>query len=104
MSHFEPYQNPRQSCLEQWRDEITQMRSLSWPYHAIAKWLLDENQVSISTEAIRQFCKVRGIHKGSKSHTSPSTQQKKEKTTTAPAQADEEIFTFEPKPIDVHKR
>ena len=50
--------------LEQWRSEITEMRSLSWPHEKIAtRWLLNNKQLKISSEAVRKFCEVRGIKK-----------------------------------------
>jgi len=104
VNNFQPYQNPNQSRLEQWWNEIAEMRSQNWPYTAIAKWLLDEQQLKISTEAIRQFCHLRNISKGQKIKThikktavNPSklSQQYEEKNT--------ERFTYKAKPIDVHK-
>lgn len=55
---------PNISRLEKWRDEITTMRRLNWPNDKIAQWLHDEKAFKISGEAVRKFCKVRGIKKG----------------------------------------
>ncbi len=40
------------------------MRAAIWPYRRIAKWLREERGISISHEAVRQFCVVRSIEKG----------------------------------------
>ena len=61
--HFEEHYPLRSSRLEQWRDEITAMRTAKWPHQQIAKWLQTEQHFTISAEAVRQFCKVRGILK-----------------------------------------
>ena len=60
---FEPYQAINQSRMEPWRAEITQMRSVNWPYRKIAEWLADEAEIRVSLQAVQQFCKVRGITK-----------------------------------------
>ena len=60
---FQPHVRPNVSRLEQWRSEITEMRSLSWPHEKIARWLLNNKQLKISSEAVRKFCEVRGIKK-----------------------------------------
>lgn len=106
MNKFEPYQNPNQSRLEKWRNEITEMRSLNWPYPAIAKWLLDEQQLKISKEAIRQFCKLRNITKGKKTKTIAKQVQlsspKPVQQTRDGIPPEDNKFTYEAKPIDVH--
>ncbi|MGB0372008.1 MAG: hypothetical protein ACPGN3_11790 [Opitutales bacterium] len=64
MKKHTPYQRTNVSKLETWRDDIVEMRSLNWPHDAIAQWLAEECNFSISGEAVRQFCKVRNISKG----------------------------------------
>ena len=39
------------------------MRQKAWPYKRIAQWLWEKKGITISSEAIRQFCCVRGIIK-----------------------------------------
>lgn len=73
---FEPHLRPNLSKLETWRSEITEMRSLKWPYTRIVAWLSIEQNFKISSEAVRQFCKVRSISKEQQFKTSRS--QKKE--------------------------
>lgn len=69
-SGFEFHQPSLRSRLEEWRSDIVAMRVACWPYRRIAAWLLENYQVRISREAIRQFCKVRGITKGESSNES----------------------------------
>lgn len=64
MMTFETHSIPLRSRLEEWREEVTAMRAANWPYSRIARWLQEEKGVSISREAVRQFCAVRGILKG----------------------------------------
>ncbi|GAA5481998.1 hypothetical protein [Haloferula sargassicola] len=42
------------------------MRSANWPCQRIAAWFAEQN-VTISAEGVRQFCKVRGIRKATPS-------------------------------------
>ncbi|MBB5353868.1 hypothetical protein HNR46_004132 [Haloferula luteola] len=63
---FEPHRSPKVSRLEPWRREVAEMRSVNWPFQKIATWFAERN-VTISTEGVRQFCKVRGIRKASPS-------------------------------------
>ena len=62
--NFEPYRATNQSRLEPWREQIVQMRGLNWPYLKISQWLARNTEVSVSFQAVHQFCKVRGIQKG----------------------------------------
>jgi len=74
--HFEEHYPLRTSRLEQWREEIAAMRAAKWPHQRIADWLQSEQQFSISAEAVRQFCKVRGILKP-KGKITPSPRSKR---------------------------
>lgn len=58
---FPPHQRPNVSRLETYRSEIVAMRSSKWPFLKIAAWLIDQHRITVSKEAVRQFCKVRGI-------------------------------------------
>lgn len=58
---FPPHQRPNVSRLETYRSEIVAMRSSKWPFLKIAAWLNDQHQITVSKEAVRQFCKVRSI-------------------------------------------
>lgn len=63
---FEFHQRPNASRLESAEKEIVAMRSASWPYQRIAEWLSAEKNLSVTKEAVRQFCNVRSITKGSR--------------------------------------
>ncbi|GHC56047.1 hypothetical protein GCM10007100_23670 [Roseibacillus persicicus] len=69
--NFQPYQAINKSRLEPWRNQIAQMRGLNWPYLKIAQWLAQNTEVSVSFQAVQQFCKVRGILKGEQSKPPP---------------------------------
>ena len=103
MSKFQPYQKPNVSRLEKWRGDITEMRALNWPYPEIAKWLLEQHQLKITSEAIRQFCNLRSIVKG-------STQKRRAPRQPHAARRTEEKdtkrqFTYDSsKPIDIHRK
>jgi len=73
LEEFQPYQAINQSRLEAWRNQITEMRSLNWPYQKIADWLARETEISVSLQAVHQFCKVRGIVKGNAATPPPPT-------------------------------
>ena len=77
---FELHTIPLKSRLEAWREDIVAMRAAVWPYRRIAKWLRDEKAVSISREAVRQFCVVRGIEKGTLSFSTRDDAQKRSPT------------------------
>lgn len=62
---FEPHEKPYWSRLEKWRAEITEMRRQNWPYSKIVEWLRTEGPISVTREAVRKFCQVRKIRKGS---------------------------------------
>lgn len=108
MDNFQPYRNPSQSRLEQWRSEIIEMRSLNWPYPAIAKWLLDEKQLEISTEAIRQFCRLRNIGKGAKKTKRGAAQSRSAPPQTGQSTQDQKSgsdeFTYDSRPIDLYEK
>ena len=72
-SEFQLYQAVNQSRLEPWRNQVAEMRSLRWPYQKIADWLAREAEVSVSLQAVHQFCKVRGIEKGNAATPPPPT-------------------------------
>jgi len=63
--NFERHQAANQSRLEPWRSHIAEMRRLDWPYQKIAEWLAQHQRIAVSLQAVQQFCKVRGIKKGS---------------------------------------
>lgn len=41
------------------------MRSLNWPFQKVANWLKQHAGIVVTLQAVHQFCKVRGIKKGS---------------------------------------
>ena len=69
--NFEPYQTANQSRLEPWREQIVQMRRLNWPYLKISQWLAEHTGITVSLQAVHQFCKVRDIQKGGASKPPP---------------------------------
>ena len=58
---FPQHQRPNISRLETYRSEIVAMRSSNWPFLKIAAWLDEHHQITVSKEAVRQFCRIRGI-------------------------------------------
>ena len=70
---FEPYQAVNQSRLEPWRSQIVEMRSLNWPFQKVANWLKQHAGIVVTLQAVHQFCKVRGIAKGSAAKLPPPT-------------------------------
>ena len=75
-SKFEFHESPYRSRLEKWRSEITAMRSQNWPYSRIVEWLALYAQISVTKEAVRKFCLVRGIQKNSPSRPNSQARQK----------------------------
>ena len=82
------------------------MRRLQWPNGKIAQWLRDEHGLTISGEAVRKFCKVRGIRKGrvprqpARAHR-PVTREQAERQ----AEKEERVFEYDDSgPIDIHGR
>lgn len=65
---FEAHIHPNCSQLEQWRDEIAEMRAQNWPYRKIVAWLASEENTIVGRETLRQFCLVRDIPKGKFKH------------------------------------
>ena len=103
MSKFQPYKKPNISSLEQWRDDITEMRSLNWPYPEIVKWLLEEHTLKITSESVRQFCNLRGIVKGSKQKRKRVPSQSP--PTHTPKLESNKKFTYDSsEPIDIHRK
>jgi hypothetical protein len=90
---FQPYQTVNQSRLEPWRNQIAEMRSLNWPYQKIADWLAQEAEVFVSLQAVHQFCKVRGIVKGSASKPPPPV------STAGPRVTPRKKKSAKPKPL-----
>jgi hypothetical protein len=70
---FPPHQRPNVSRLESFRSEIAAMRASNWPFLKIAAWLDEHHQINVSKEAVRQFCKVRGIGQVSRMAEQPSS-------------------------------
>ncbi len=104
MSKFQPYQKPNVSRLEQWRDDITEMRALNWPYPEIAKWLLDQHQLKITSEAIRQFCNLRNIIKGAPPKQKNNSPKSHNVIHPAKKKAVKKFTYDSSKPIDIHKK
>jgi len=61
---LKPYRHPNRSRLDEWYDQICQMRSLNWPYAKIVEWLLECHDFQVAEETVRRFCKRQGIIKG----------------------------------------
>lgn len=110
--HNKTYQRANQSRLEQWRSQITSLRASGWPNNKIASILRAEHGVSVSGEAVRQFCNLRRISKGEPDGTiDPSKSQQPEKTvkktprTLRPTPPIERVFDYdESKPIILKRR
>ena len=100
---FEPYQAINQSRLEPWREEIIQMRSLNWPYRKIAEWLAEESEITVSLQAVQQFCKVRGITKGGGAKPPPPIRKSEPRRTTTRTTKRKTLFEYtgEDQPIDL---
>jgi len=102
--HFEAHQSPNQSRLEPWENEITEMRSLSWPYQRIAEWFRSEQNISISETGVRKFCVVRGIQKG-QTEEPLAPKRSAPKTKTAKPQ-NKPLFEYDSEkaePINIHR-
>ncbi len=108
---FEKHKRPHTSILEEWWDEIEAMRTQEWPYRRIADWLRNNKEITISAEAVRQFCKVRDISKGnserqpkarpSRTPTKPLKQNRYPKPKTPVKR----IFEYDDtEPIDIHNK
>jgi len=91
-SQFQQHQRPNRSHLEQWRDEISEMRSLNWPFMKIAKWLLENQNFQISAQAIHQFCKRREIPE---KRTVLVAKPKPQKTIRRSASKQKKIFEYD---------
>ncbi|MGC6458464.1 MAG: hypothetical protein ACON4R_08825 [Akkermansiaceae bacterium] len=100
---FEPYQATNQSRLEPWRGEIVQMRSVNWPYRKIAEWLIEEAGITVSLQAVQQFCKVRGITKGGGAKLPPPIRKSEPRRTTTRSAKRRTLFEYngEDQPIDL---
>jgi hypothetical protein len=95
---FPMHQRSNVSRLESVKVEIAAMRSAHWPYHRIADWLRSEKAITVSKEAIRQFCSVRHIEKGG------SSLQTVVRPARLPAPAAGKKFHFDDsKPIETRK-
>jgi len=104
---FEQHGRPLPSRLEQWREEITAMRTANWPYPRIAAWLLDQHQFQITGEAIRQFCKVREITKGGATtfQSAQSPTKKRQTHQTNNSEKKPKLFEYDSdKPIIINRK
>ncbi len=102
------HRRPNESCLEPFREAITERRLKRWPYRRIAAWLNDDHDLVISWVSIRNFCIVRNIVKGvgqvTEEEPIPSTAltQPQPSKRRAPAKdSDWEFYTDGP--IDIHR-
>ena len=62
--HIPEHHAHTSSRLEPYQSIIATMRSKGWPYRRIVAWLKEEKSLTISWEALRQFCIYRQIQKG----------------------------------------
>lgn len=102
---FEPYQAINQSRLEPWREEIIQMRSVNWPYRKIAAWLAEEAEITVSLQAVQQFCKARGITKGGGAKPPPPGRKSEPRRAKIRTTKRKTLFEYhgEDQPIDLSK-